>query len=380
MNEKIKIHNRCYEKSRESITKWDIPKIEKSKFIDFLGELSLGRVNKGKRIGEDRLTKYISTMKVPLEYWGNSLDKINMKDIESFEKDLSSDKIKKLNGEPYSNNSKSDMRKVIKIYFKWRLGEAKGIELTGWLDVRVPNTTPDYLKEEEIEILYRSCRNAKERFMIAVLFDTGARAEEFYNIRVEDVTLPNGSSDFPRITLKEEYSKTKGRVISLYWKYSLEAVRDYLREMKEKGITSKEPIMEGNYDMARAFIRRLGESKLKKRVHFHLFRHSSATYYADKMNRQQLCIRYGWAFSSDMPDKYIARAGVNNKELDEKMSGTQIEKVKDDFFRKEQEWKMKHEDMERKLKEMNKNMEYIMSSKLVKEAIRLNGKIRRREV
>jgi hypothetical protein len=43
---------------------------------------------------------------------------------------------------------------------------------------------------------------------------------------------------FTQITLKEEYSKTNGRVISLYWKDSLEAVRDYLRERELKGLKS----------------------------------------------------------------------------------------------------------------------------------------------
>ncbi len=56
---------------------------------------------------------------------------------------------------------------------------------------------------------------------MALLFDSGARAEEFLNIRYEDIEIPE-KDNFVRLTLKEEYSKTKGRVISLYWKHSLE--------------------------------------------------------------------------------------------------------------------------------------------------------------
>jgi hypothetical protein len=52
------------------------------------------------------------------------------------------------------------------------------------------------------------------------------------------------------------------------------------------------------YDAARMLLHRLGRRVLNRSIHYHLFRHSSATYYADKMNRQQLCIRYSWAFSS----------------------------------------------------------------------------------
>jgi len=356
---KIDIHNRSFNSTRESVNNWKIPKKEIDKFLDFLDELALGRVNKGKKISQNRLCKYVTSMKMPLEYWGKELEKIKLEDIKKFEKDLTPGKIKTRSGEEYSENSKVDTKKTIKIYFRWRLGEGKALDLVGWFDTRPPVKTPDFLKEEEIELLYRSCRNARERYLIAIIFDSGARAEEFLNIRYEDIFMPDNATNFVKLALKEEYSKTKGRTISLYWKYSLEAIRDYLRERKQEGIKSIDPVFVGSYDQARLFIRRLGLKVLKKPIHFHLFRHSSATYYASRLNRQQLCIRYGWAFSSNMPDIYISRAGMNDKELDDKMAGTEIEKVKDDFFKKEQEFRMKQEEMEKQIKEMREDFKKI---------------------
>ena len=58
-----------------------------------------------------------------------------------------------------------------------------------------------------------------------------------------------------------------------------------------------------------------------------MFRHTSATYYATKLNRQELCYRYGWKFSSDMPDVYISRAGMESKQLDEKFKATELEEL-----------------------------------------------------
>lgn len=49
------------------------------------------------------------------------------------------------------------------------------------------------------------------------------------------------------------------------------------------------------------------EKVLKKHLTPHMLRHSSANYWAAKMNRYQFCAKYGWAFSSDMPDRYIER-------------------------------------------------------------------------
>jgi hypothetical protein len=42
-----------------------------------------------------------------------------------------------------------------------------------------------------------------------------------------------------------------------------------------------------------------------------------------KVNRQELSYRYGWRFSSNMPDIYISRAGMENHELDEKFTQTE---------------------------------------------------------
>jgi hypothetical protein len=55
---------------------------------------------------------------------------------------------------------------------------------------------------------------------------------------------------------------------------------------------------------------KLAKKALKKRVTPHMLNHSSATYWAPKMNRYQLRAKYGLAFSSNMPDRYIERKGT----------------------------------------------------------------------
>ncbi len=324
MNKKIRIHKRGIASRKKNLVKWKIPEQSKKSLLKFLGELELGKVNKGMKISESRQSKYLDVLKIPLEFWNKPENKLTMKDIEAFEKAISSGKIKTVKGgEPYSNSTKVDIRRGIKIYLKWKLKE-KGIKLTDWLDTRGVKKTPDYLKEKEVIALYKSCKSASERFLIAVLFDSGARAEEFHNIRYEDVQLPEGKDNFVQIALKEEYSKTKGRTISLYWKYSLEAVSEFLKEREKDGIRSDEQIYNKSYDNTRKFLQRLGKKILDRNLHYHLFRHSSATYYAPQINRHQLCYRYGWAFSSDMPDVYISRSGMENKELDTQMTNTEL--------------------------------------------------------
>jgi integrase/recombinase XerD len=329
-NVKISIHNRNFEARKETLKKWKISEQDKKDLIEFLNELSLGQVNQGKKISEVRQLKYLDILKIPFEYFKKPISKLTLKDIEDFEKSLSSNKLKSFKGTPFADATKVDIRRALKIYLGWKLGD-KARKLTGWFDLRLKKKTPDYLSEEEVTKIYKSCKSAEERFLIAVLFDSGARAEEFHNIRYEDIQLPNEKEGYVKITLKEEYSKTKGRVISLYWKYSLEAVREYLQERMRDGIRSTDVIFANKYDNMRQFLIRLGKKVLNKSIHYHLFRHSSATYYATRLNRQELCYRYGWAFSSDMPDIYISRSGMENKQLDEKFKATELEDLQRKF-------------------------------------------------
>jgi hypothetical protein len=169
-----------------------------------------------------------------------------------------------------------------------------------------------------------------------VLFDSGARAEEFHNIRFEDIFLPEGKETCVKIALKQEYSKTLPRTIGLFWKLSLGAVTEYLRERIAEGIKPTEPVFKGNYAATRKWLGRLGSRVLRRPVHYHLFRHSSATWYATQLNRQELCRRYGWKFSSDMPDVYISRSGMEDKALEEKYAQIELSALKDDLAKTQQ--------------------------------------------
>ncbi len=357
-NIKISIHNRNLEARKLSIQRWKIAIEDKKDILKFLDDLGMGKVNKGRKITEARQIKYLDTLRRPLEYFGKPVSKITLKDVEAFEKALTSNRIQSYKKKPYELSTKADIRRLLKIYLKWKLGNSEKFRrLTDWFDTREVKKTPDYLSENDIELLYKNCKNSEERFLIAVLFDSGARAEEFHNIRYEDIQLPGNNESFPKITIKEEYSKTLMRTIGLFWKYSLEAVRDYLKEREAVGIKSNDPVFINSYDNTRQFLTRLGQKALGRAIHYHLFRHSSATYYASKLNRQQICYRYGWKFSSDMPDVYISRSGMENKELNEKFAVTELEVIRRENEKLKADLGMAKAEFEKGMSEMKKEQQ-----------------------
>jgi len=368
LNEKIPIRIIDADKQIETIKEWKIPKQEVKFVIKFTEDARLGKIT-GNQICDNTLLDYITKLKVGLEFLNKISTSLTQKDTEKLSEALLKDKVvwifkkKDADGKtikhkkPYSERGKIKIKNYLVNYLNWRLG-SKANKITDILKVKpkLKEATIDYLKEGEIEKLYKACKSAEERFLIAVLFDSGARAEEFHNIRKEDIELPKGDG-FVKLTLKEEYSKTKGRTISLYWKNSFEAVHDYVKERISEGVNSTDPIFNKNYKSSRKFLERLGKKVLSRSIHYHLFRHSSATYYANKMNRQQLCIRYGWRFRSPMPDRYIARIGVQDKELDEKFTGGEIKTLKESLEKEKQLREMDKQFIQEKINILMENDE-----------------------
>jgi integrase len=342
MAERIRIDHGNFESARARVRAWRVPDAVKREVHHFLDDLALGKVNRGKRISPSRQLKYLHALKAPLEFLNKSTARLTVRDIENLERALVAGRLANhFTGKPFAHSTQVDMRMLLKIFLRWQLGAARAEELAGWLDTRPRAKTPDYLKEAEVECLYSYCRTAAQRFLIAVLFDSGARAEEFHNIRFEDIQMSERQDNFVRIALKQEYSKTQGRTVALYWKPSMVAVTKFLSERIAAGIKPSEPVFQGSYDATKKFLQRLGLRVLKRRVHYHLFRHSSATYYASRLNRQELCLRYGWKFSSNMPDVYISRSGMDSKALDEKFTQTRLGTVEAELVQMEQASRIK---------------------------------------
>ncbi len=259
MTVKLSAHDPCLANRRQAVQRWKVPAVVKEEVLRFVDGLALGQVNPGKRISEGRQAKYLDSLRISLEFIGKPTGRILLKDVERFERALSMNEI--LSHQrlaPYADSTKVDLRKALKVFLRWRLGKAKAMELAGWLDTRDHYKTPDYLSEAEVEALFKHCRTPEQRYIVAVLFDAGARAEEFLNIRFEDLRLPGPKENYLKLTLKEEYSKTLGRTISLYWRHTLEAVQDYLKERLRSDPLPGDPILPMTYDGVRLFLRRLG--------------------------------------------------------------------------------------------------------------------------
>lgn len=309
--EKISIHPLNLDVAKTSFKKIAPSKEDYESVIEWLRDLTIE-----KALTERRQLRLLSDMNLFFKIYKKPIAKLTFNDLQTLKESLLNNNIHKKDKGNYSDSVKAGLSETLVRYLEHahpkRLPEfvsKSNKPLRKWFIIKCKKKTPEVLTEQEVEKLFNTSKSIEGRFMIAVLFDAGCRIEEFANMRYEDFEEPTTNFPYYKIDFKEEYSKTEGRKIGLYWKHSTKSIAEFLATAKRQDM--KERVFEKNYDAMRMFLTRHGMKILNKRVHPHMFRKSSATFYASKMNRQQMCVRYGWKFSSPMPDIYIQRKGID---------------------------------------------------------------------
>lgn len=300
---------------------------ESKHVIEFLRLLGLGEINKGKGVSIRRKIRVLFNLGIIIPQIKKPVNQWTKEDIRGFIERLETNKIHKQNGKPYSDSLKQDLKIQIKSYVKWRQPK-RYLSLTDWIDIRLKKKSPVTLTEEEILRLVDNCKTIEGRYIISILFDSGCRIEEFLNLRFGDLIAPTEEFPYYKIIVRTEYSKTYGRTIGLYWKNSTKAIEEYLSTIPKEGRQADKQILPVTYDSVRMLLSRLGKKILGKRIHAHMFRKSSASYYGSKMTELQLKKRFGWTMDSKMLGVYCNRDSIQENEIKEVMLDNDLNKMK----------------------------------------------------
>ena len=310
---KIDIHHRV-EQYRRELEKFEADTTmiseNKERISNFLRDCTLGKTVKGKskkKIGPARCLKYLSMLTRISTELKKPFDHVTQTDMEEFVQNLEEERMLTRSNRHFSDESKADYKKTIKKFWKWKDGNNIHYpEIVEWLDTSVKVKEIPALSREEVDRLIEASASVRQRALIMVLFDSGARIEELLNVRLKPEHVM-WKEDIGCYMIRLEFSKTKPRTISL--PFSTKYLREWLdaHPAKDNPQAQLFPIAYANLRM---ILYRLGKKVLGKRVTAHVLRHSSATYFANKLNHYQLCYRYGWTMSSDQVNRYIDRAGI----------------------------------------------------------------------
>jgi integrase len=354
MEDKIDIHktDRRYDSALKKFESDEsVSERNRELILRFLWDCKIGKTLKGrakKKLGKRRILKYFYGLKRLSKWVGKPFDEVTEREMERLVHNLEEDGYK--NGERnYSERTKLDFKKTLQKLYKW-LGRP---ELTEFIDMTDSPKEVPAITREELDILTNSTPEACMKAALMVLFDGGPRSEELLNIRLKDVTKKRYIRDIECFWINMRHSKTFARTIPL--PLSTKCLGQWLAEHPEKN-NPEAQLFPFSYPALRKRIKVLAEKALKKRLTLHMLRHSSATYWAPKMNRYQLCAKYGWAFSSDMPDRYIKRKGIIFEEIAEKGDVDQATRLE----KKNRSLREKMDDLEREYGKVRKALEFIM--------------------
>ena len=238
---------------------------------------------------------------------GNNILKASREDLEKA--------VAKINTLNLSNEEKRKSKVTIKAMYKHFLGEdlyypkqVAWIKTSGSKNKMLPQ---DLLSEDEVLKLISAARDLRDRAIIALLFDTGMRIGELVSLKAKDVDL-NGSLAHVVVN-----GKTGIRRIPIT--FSVPYLSQYMNILQNPKPNESLWQAIGTWENTgkvvgdggvRQMIKRLAKKAgISKRIYPHLFRHSRASYYANRLTEQQLKAYFGWTGDSKIAATYVHLSG-----------------------------------------------------------------------
>lgn len=300
---------------------------QKEDFARFLQENQSGKSAKV-RVGVARLSVYTSYFQMLCKYFKKDLSSVTEKDIDKFVSDLDNDKIRSRVGKPYSNDTKNEFIKLLKKYLAWHLeDEVQYKKLIGWVKKYGKGEEKPVLKLEEINLLSLKAPNEKISAENMTFFDSGARASELLNAQIKQLEKRTKKSGGFVYILHIKGTKTK----EADRKIALPLATKYLKKWLSIHPNKDDPnslIFPDSYHQVVRDLKALARKVLNKEIPIHSYRHSSATYYAEKLKgAPSFYYRLGWTMFSPQGRRYVRKAIYEEEAQDETTNIIESDKV-----------------------------------------------------
>ncbi len=305
--------------------------------LRYLKESQLGKtVRKGQKreIGPGRNLQTAGYLTMMAKDWfKKDLDKVTQEDMEKFVMELNTGVITTSRRNPghketpYSDGTKSNIKKFVRKFYKWLLEDNKRFpDLVEWIDTSQKETEVEAIKGlnkgvwEIVEIIPVLNKKA----LVWATFDSGFREGEIINCDIRD--LEQREDGIFYLTCRE--SKTKPRTVSL--PLSSELVGRWLEKHPDKDNPDANLWQTSRRQFYKT-VKLYGRKAHNANITVHMLRHTSATYYAPRLDRTTFCKKFGWSYASKSPDRYIDFAKVSQSKVIEVVKSEKYGNLKEDF-------------------------------------------------
>lgn len=241
----------------------------------------------------------------------------------------------RVEGSDYAPETKHVTKVIVKAFYKHLLGDDEFYpKQVSWIKTTLAKNKrklpEDMLSEEEVLRMIKASGSARNRALIALLYDSGMRVGELLSLRMKDVDL---DGEVAHVTVN---GKTGMRRIPIM--FSAPYLSSYIDTSQSKRpgdtlFTSVGSWLKKNWPITESGVRALlmetaRAAGIRKRVYPHLFRHSRATFYANRLTEQQLKALFGWTGDSRMASTYVHLSG---RDIDSAVLRASGREVKEEF-------------------------------------------------
>lgn len=239
-------------------------------------------------------------------------------DIEKYVAKLNRNKVLSKDGDPYSGSTKQDIKKFLRRFYKWYKGDnLRYPEHVAWIETRIakeekPQRRP-YLTMDELHKVATKFSYPNYRFLTYVLWDSGFRIQEALSVKKTDLTWEDYDDKRKCWWIKCNESKTTVRKVPI--PLFTEEIQRYLDTNDYHALTDDSCLFgKVAYDYYRQALAEYSQP-FGKHITPHCLRHSSATYWANKIgNFTIFCNRFGWSLDSSEAKVYVHESGVDMKQ------------------------------------------------------------------
>ncbi len=292
---------RIEKKEKELKENEEIQEENKELIMDFDRHLQLNDFSNARRY------KYLCKLPKMAEIIDKPFDDVEKRDIEDIILSIK-------NRENITETTKGDYQVLLKRFMKW-VNDGEYPESVEWINTtnkaengKLPE---DMLTEEDIEELIDHAQNPRDRALISVLWETGARIGELIDLTIGSLEdhkhgykiIVDGKTGARRIPLIESVPYIQAWLQSHPDRDNKDAPLWVNIGTRNKG----QPMRYGAIRKVLMDIKK--RTDLEKPVNPHIFRHSRATYLANRFTEAQLCEWFGWVQGSDVPAKYVHLSG-----------------------------------------------------------------------
>jgi len=212
-----------------------------------------------------------------------------------------------------SDWTKQDYKVTIKRFFRWLNGGRDPVT-TEWIKLKINQKSKlpeELLTESEIMRMIEVSEYVRDKALIAVLYDSGARTSEIANLKRKHIIFDQYGAV---ITVDGKTGMRRVRLI-----FSVPYLAAWLDVHPRKdnpdsyiwiALGKRNRGTQMMYAAIRMMIKRTAlKAGIQKRVYNHLFRHSRSTELAQHLTQAQMEEHLGWVHGSDMPRTYIHMSG-----------------------------------------------------------------------